>query len=75
MTRPRRLCGLSLSREYVQIDTDDVRSVNIAHFLGGFSCEVAGNRAIAQTKMKIEQRAIVDGTEVDVTCSGRFYFP
>src|ERR1700722_3160161 len=47
--------------------------VNIAHFLGGFSCEVAGNRAIAQTKMKIEQRAVVDGTEVDVTCSGRFY--
>ena len=28
--------------------------VNIAHFLGGFSCEVAGSRAIAQTKMKIE---------------------
>jgi hypothetical protein len=47
--------------------------VNIAHFLGGFSCEVAGSRAIAQTKMKIEQRAVVDGTEVDVTCSGRFY--
>ena len=47
--------------------------VNIAHFLGGFSCEIAGNRAIAQTKMKIEQRATVDGTEVDVTCSGRFY--
>ena len=47
--------------------------VNIAHFLGGFSCEIAGNRAIAQTKMKIEQRAVVDGIEVDVTCSGRFY--
>jgi len=47
--------------------------VNIAHFLGGFSCEVAGRRSIAQTKMKIEQRAVVDGTEVDVTCSGRFY--
>jgi hypothetical protein len=47
--------------------------VNIAHFLGGFSCEIAGNRAIAQTKMKIEQRAAVDGVEVDVTCSGRFY--
>ena len=47
--------------------------VSIAHFLGGFSCEVAGSRAIAQTKMKIEQRAVVDGTEVDVTCSGRFY--
>jgi len=47
--------------------------VNIAHFLGGFSCEIAGDRAIAQTKMKIEQRAVVDATEVDVTCSGRFY--
>ena len=47
--------------------------VNIAHFLGGFSCEITGNRAIAQTKMKIEQRAALDGVEVDVTCSGRFY--
>ena len=40
--------------------------VNIAHFLGGFSCEIAGDRAIAQTKMKIEQRAAVHGIEVDV---------
>jgi hypothetical protein len=47
--------------------------VRIAHFLGGFTCETAGERAIAQTKMKIEQRATVDGTEVDVTCTGRFY--
>ena len=47
--------------------------VQIAHFLGGFSCEVAGDRAVAQTKMKIEQRAVLDGVEVDVTCSGRFY--
>ena len=47
--------------------------VGIAHFLGGFSCEIAGDRAIAQTKMKIEQRAVVDAIEVDVTCSGRFY--
>jgi hypothetical protein len=47
--------------------------VQIAHFLGGFTCEVAGERAVAQTKMKIEQRATVGGVEVDVTCSGRFY--
>ena len=47
--------------------------VRIAHFLGGFTCQVAGDRAIAQTKMKIEQRASVAGVEVDVTCSGRFY--
>ncbi|WP_326837369.1 nuclear transport factor 2 family protein [Amycolatopsis rhabdoformis] len=45
----------------------------ILHFLGGFTCDVAGDRAIAQTKMKIEQRAPVHGTLVDVTCTGRFY--
>lgn len=45
----------------------------IAHFLGGFSCEIAGDRAVAQTKMKIELRTAVHGVEVDVTCSGRFY--
>lgn len=49
------------------------RGVEISHFLGGFTCEVAGARAIAQTKMKIEQRAEVHGVAVDVTCSGRFY--
>ncbi len=47
--------------------------VQIAHSLGGFTCQTAGDRAIAQTKMKIEQRATVAGVEVDVTCSGRFY--
>lgn len=47
--------------------------VLIAHFLGGFSCAIAGARAVAQTKMKFEQRAVLDGVEVDVTCSGRFY--
>jgi hypothetical protein len=47
--------------------------VRIAHFLGGFTCQIAGGRAIAQTKMKIEQRASLGGVEVDVTCSGRFY--
>ena len=49
------------------------RGVSILHFLGGFTCEVAGNRAIAQTKMTINQRAAVDGLEVDVVCTGRFY--
>jgi hypothetical protein len=45
----------------------------ILHFLGGFTCEIVGDRAIAQTKMKIEQRAGLHGVEVDVTCTGRFY--
>ena len=49
------------------------RGVNILHFLGGFTCDVVGARAIAQTKMTIDQRAVVDGLEVDVVCTGRFY--
>jgi hypothetical protein len=49
------------------------RGGQILHFLGGFTCEFAGDRAIAQTKMKIEQRAQVDETLVDVTCTGRFF--
>jgi hypothetical protein len=49
------------------------RGVSILHFLGGFSCDLAGNRAIAQTKMTINQRAPIDGVVVDVLCTGRFY--
>lgn len=49
------------------------RGVSILHFLGGSSVEVKGARAIAQTKMTINQRATVDGALVDVVCTGRFY--
>jgi hypothetical protein len=47
--------------------------VNILHFLGGVTVDVAGARAIAQTKMTISQRAEVHGVLCDVTCTGRFY--
>lgn len=49
------------------------RGVDIIHFLGGTTVEVAGLRAIAQTKMTINQRATVDGVVVDAVCTGRFY--
>jgi hypothetical protein len=49
------------------------RGVRILHFLGGISVEVAGKRAVAQSKMTITQRAEVDGAECDVVCTGRFY--
>jgi hypothetical protein len=49
------------------------KDVSILHFLGGSSIDVAGNRAIAQTKMTISQRADVDGVRCDVVCTGRFY--
>ncbi|HTI23751.1 MAG TPA: nuclear transport factor 2 family protein [Kutzneria sp.] len=47
--------------------------VRILHFLGGTSVDVAGTRAIAQTKMTITQRSQVHGTAADVICTGRFY--
>jgi hypothetical protein len=49
------------------------RGVSILHFLGGTSIDVAGPRAIAQTKMTISQRATVHDVECDVVCTGRFY--
>ena len=49
------------------------KGVSILHFLGGSSVDVKGERAIAQTKMTISQRASVDGVMVDVVCTGRFY--
>lgn len=45
----------------------------VYHVLGGSSVEVAGDRAIAQTRMQIVQRAAVHGVEADVTCLGRFW--
>ena len=49
------------------------RGVNILHFLGGNSVDLAGDRAISQTKMTILQRAAVHGVECDIACIGRFY--
>jgi hypothetical protein len=49
------------------------KGVSILHFLGGSAIEVAGDRAIAQTKMTISQRGPVEGVLCDVVCTGRFY--
>jgi hypothetical protein len=49
------------------------KGVSIMHFLGGQSIDLAGNRAISQTKMTIAQRALVHDVNVDVMLTGRFY--
>ena len=49
------------------------KGVSILHFLGGTAVDLKGMRAVAQTKMTINQRAAVDGVTVDVVCTGRFY--
>ena len=46
---------------------------SIMHFLGGTSIDLAGHRGLAQTKMTISQRALVDDIACDVVCTGRFY--
>ena len=49
------------------------KGVRILHFLGASSIDVAGDRAISQTKMTISQRQPVEGVVCDVVCTGRFY--
>ena len=49
------------------------RGARTSHFQGGTSVDLAGPRAIAQTKMQIAQRGPIEGVVCDVVCSGRFY--
>ena len=49
------------------------KGVSIMHFLGAQSIDLAGSRAVSQTKMTIAQRAQVHGVMVDVMLTGRFY--
>ena len=49
------------------------KGVSIIHHLGSSSIDLAGARAIAQTRMVISQRAPVEGVLCDVNCTGRFY--
>ena len=62
------------ARKFIEVSRDGFeKGVSILHFLGGFTCDLAGERAIAQTKMTINQRAAVGDVLVDVVCTGRFY--
>jgi hypothetical protein len=60
--------------EFIRVSVEGFeRGVRILHFLGGGTVDVDGDRAIAQTKMTIDQRAEVEGVLCDVVCTGRFY--
>jgi hypothetical protein len=60
--------------EFIRVTQEGwAKGVSILHFLGGTSIDLAGDRAIAQTKMTISQRGDVDGVACDVVCTGRFY--
>src|SRR5688572_20904157 len=60
--------------EFIRVSREGFeKGVSILHFLGGFTCDISGSRAVSQTKMTINQRAAVDEVLVDVVCTGRFY--
>ena len=60
--------------EFITVSQEGfARGVRILHFLGGTSIDLAGDRAVAQTKMTISQRALVHEVLCDVVCTGRFY--
>ncbi|PJG54785.1 hypothetical protein CVM73_13230 [Bradyrhizobium forestalis] len=62
------------ARDFMRVSQEGfARGVRILHFLGGTSIDLAGARAIAQTKMTISQRALVHDVLCDVVCTGRFY--
>lgn len=60
--------------EFIRVTKEGwAKGVSILHFLGGTSIDLAGDRAIVQTKMTISQRGEVQGIACDVVCTGRFY--
>jgi SnoaL-like domain len=62
------------AEEFIRVSKEaSDRGVSILHFLGGTAIDVAGARAISQTKMNISQRATVEGVPCDIVCAGRFY--
>lgn len=62
------------ARDFMHVSQEGfANGVRILHFLGGTSIDLAGDRAIAQTKMTISQRALVHDVLCDVVCTGRFY--
>ena len=62
------------ARDFMRVSQEGfAKGVRILHFLGGTSIDLEGERAIAQTKMTISQRALVHDVLCDVVCTGRFY--
>jgi SnoaL-like domain len=47
--------------------------VRVLHTLGGSCIDIHGERAVAQTRMTIVQRAMLQEVMVEATCQGRFY--
>ncbi len=62
------------AQKFIEVSREGFnKGVSILHLLGGWTCEIMGERAISQSRMTINQRAPLEGVLVDVLCTGRFY--
>ena len=62
------------AREFVRMSSEGfVNGIKVNHSLGGSHISIVGDRAVAQTKVSITQRAPIDGIDCDAICDGRFY--
>ncbi len=62
------------AKEFIEVSREGFnKGVNILHSLGGWTCDVVGNRAISQVKVTVYQRGTLDDVVVDVVCMGRHY--
>jgi hypothetical protein len=66
--------GKATPPEFVQAASNGfARGDRMLHSVGGTTIELAGARAVSQSKFRIMQRGQVDGVLCDVTCLGRNY--
>jgi hypothetical protein len=49
------------------------KGARVQHFVGTSFVDLNADRAVAETRMSILVRTFLEGTEVDVTCVGRFH--
>lgn len=60
--------------EFVERSMDAAKKgARAQHFIGAATIELQGDKAIAETRMILLARGMLEGVEVDVTCYGRFY--
>jgi hypothetical protein len=66
--------GTSTPAEFAKAaQTGYERGDRMLHSNGGTTVDIVGNRAIAQTKLRIMQRVSIGDVECDVVCIGRDY--
>jgi hypothetical protein len=63
--------GKETAREFIEAATKSFsEGVRILHSVGAVAAEIDGERAVAKSKLRIMQRAPVEGVVCDVTCIG-----